>query len=55
VRRAVVRELTDTFGELDAMEEKVRAALAKRRSMTEKDREFEFSRSLEAELRKHGA
>ncbi len=55
VRRAVVRELTDTFGELDALEEKVRAALAKRRSMSEKDRDFEFARSFEDELRKHGA
>ena len=55
VRRAVVRELTDSFKELDAIEEKVRAALAKRRSISEKDREFQFSRSLEEELRKHGA
>ena len=54
VRRAVVRELTDTFKELDALEEKVRASLAKRR-ISEQDREFQFSRSLEEELRKHGA
>ena len=55
VRRAVVRELTDGFAELDALEERVRAALAKRRSISEKDREFLFARSLEEELRKHGA
>ena len=55
VRRAVVRELTDGFAELDALEEKVRASIAKRRSISEKDREFQFSRSLEEELRKHGA
>ena len=55
VRRAVVRELTDSFAELDAIEEKVKAALAKRRSVTEKDREFLFGRALEDELRKHGA
>ena len=55
VRRAVVRELTDAFAELDAHEEKVRDSLAKRRSISEKDREFLFSRSLEEELRKHGA
>ncbi len=55
VRRAVVRELTDGFAELDALEERVRASLAKRRSISEKDREFLFSRSLEEELRKHGA
>lgn len=54
LRRAVVRELTDSFDELEKMEEKVRAALAKRR-VTEKDREFLFARALEEELRKHGA
>ena len=54
VRRAVVRELTDSFKELDAIEEKVHASLAKRK-ITEKDREFFFSRSLEEELRKPGA
>ena len=31
-RRAVVRELTDSYDELDALEEKVRAALAKRKN-----------------------
>jgi hypothetical protein len=55
VRRAVVRELTDSYKELDAMEEKVRASLAKRKAISEKDREFLFSRALEEELRKHGA
>lgn len=55
VRRAVVRELTDSFAELDAIEEKARAALAKRKALSENDREFQFSRMLEDELRKHGA
>ena len=55
VRRAVVRELTDSYKELDAMEEKVRASIAKRKAVSEKDREFLFSRALEEELRKHGA
>jgi hypothetical protein len=55
VRRAVVRELTDSFGELDAIEEKVREALAKRRNLSEKDREYQYGRALEEELRKHGA
>ena len=54
-RRAVVRELTDSFQELDTIEEKVKAALEKRRNVSERDREFLFSRSLEEELRKHGA
>lgn len=55
VRRAIVRELTDANAELDRMETKVRGSLEKRRSITEKDREFRFSRELEEELRKHGA
>jgi hypothetical protein len=54
LRRAVVRELTDSFGELEKVEEKVRQSLAKRR-VTERDREFLFSRTMEEELRKHGA
>jgi hypothetical protein len=55
VRRAVVRELTDAFVELDKLEERVKDSLAKRRSIAEKDREFLFSRAMEEELRKHGA
>lgn len=55
IRRAVVRELTDSFGELDSIEEKVRVALAKRKNLSEKDREFQFARTLEDELRKRGA
>ena len=43
-RRAVVRELTDSFQELDTIEEKVKASLAKRSNVSEKDREFLFSR-----------
>ena len=54
-RRAIVRELTDSFRELDAMEEKVRTGLAKRKNLSETEREFQFTRTLEDELRKHGA
>jgi hypothetical protein len=54
LRRAVVRELTDSFDELDKMEEKVRGSLEKRR-VSEKDKEFLFARMMEEELRKHGA
>ena len=54
LRRAVVRELTDSFDELDKIEERVCESLAKRR-ISEKDREFQFSRMVEDELRKHGA
>jgi hypothetical protein len=54
LRRAVVRELTDSFDELEKIEEKVRESLTKRR-ISEKDREFQFARMVEDELRKHGA
>lgn len=55
VRRAVVRVLTDSFKELDEIEQKVQASFEKRKSVPVKDREFLYSRSLEEELRKHGA
>jgi hypothetical protein len=55
VRRAIVRELTEAFKELDAMEQKVRASLAKRKKPNPRDEEFLFARNLEDELRKHGA
>ena len=54
-RRAIVRELTDGYRELGGMEEKVRAGLAKRKNLSETEREFQFTRQLEDELRKHGA
>lgn len=54
-RRAIVRELTDSYRELDAMEEKVREGLARRKNLSETEREFQFSRALDDELRKHGA
>jgi hypothetical protein len=55
VRRAVVRVLTDSYKELDALEQKVQASMAKRKSVAPRDQEFLFARSLEEELRKHGA
>ena len=55
VRRAVVRVLTDSFKELDDIEQKVQASLAKRKSVQTRDQEFLYARSLEEELRKHGA
>jgi hypothetical protein len=54
-RRAVVRELTDGFAELDAIEERVRESLAKRRSISDSEREFLFARAVEDELKKRGA
>ena len=53
-RRAVVRVLTDAYKELDQIESKVQASIA-RRKMAPRDQEFAFSRGLEDELRKHGA
>jgi hypothetical protein len=55
VRRAVMRVLTDSYRELEALEEKVSAALARRKSVNPRDQEFLFARNLEEELRKHGA
>ena len=55
VRRAIVRVLTESYKELDQIEAKVQAALAKRKNVAAKDQEYLFSRQLEEELRKHGA
>ena len=55
VRRAIVRDLTEAYKALDAMEQKVRTALNKRKNISPRDEEFLFSRNLDDELRKHGA
>jgi hypothetical protein len=55
VRRAIVRDLTEAYKELDAMEQKVRIALGKRKNVSPRDEEFLFSRNLDDELRKRGA
>ena len=55
VRRAIVRDLTEAYKELDAMEQKVRTALGKRKNVSPRDEEFLFARNLDDELRKHGA
>ena len=55
VRRAIVRVLTETHKELETLEEKVLAQMARRRNVPRRDQEFLFTRSLEEELRKHGA
>jgi hypothetical protein len=54
LRRAVARVLTESYKELDAIETRVQASVAKRKSKP-RDQEFLFARSLEDELRKHGA
>ena len=55
VRRAIVRELTEAFRELDAMEERIRNTLAKRKNVSPRDEEYLFAQRLDDELRKHGA
>ncbi len=55
VRRAIVRVLTETYKELEQIEEKVSAQLAKRKKVDLRDQDYQFARSLEEELRKHGA
>jgi hypothetical protein len=55
VRRAVMRELTESYKELDAMEEKVHVAISKRRNVSPRDQEYLFNQRLEEELHKHGA
>ena len=55
VRRAVMRVLTDSYKELEAIEEKVGESLAKRRNVSPRDQEYLFNQRLEEELRKHGA
>ncbi|MGH9366306.1 MAG: DUF507 family protein [Thermoanaerobaculia bacterium] len=55
VRRAVMRVLTESHKELDAMEQKVQTALSKRKNVSPRDQEYLFNQRLEEELRKHGA
>ena len=45
----------DTQKELEGIEEKVAASLAKRRNVSPRDQDFLFNQRLEEELRKHGA
>lgn len=54
VRRAIVRDLTEAYKELDGIEQKVRGSLAKRKNVSPRDEDFLFNRNLEEELRKHG-
>jgi hypothetical protein len=55
LRRAIVKVLGDSYRELAEIEEKVQTSVAKRKKVSPRDQEFLFSRSLEEELRKHGA
>ena len=55
LRRAIVKVLTDSYKDLDEIEQKVQASVAKRKKVSPRDQGFLFSRTLEDELRKHGA
>jgi hypothetical protein len=55
IRRAIVRDLTEAYRELDAMEERVRNALARRKNVSPRDEEYLFAQRLDDELRKRGA
>jgi hypothetical protein len=55
LRRAIVKVLGDSYKELDEIEQKVEASVAKRKKVSPRDQEFLFHKSLEEELRKHGA
>ena len=54
VRRAIVRVLTESYKELETIEEKVQASISKRKKVAPRDQDFLFARQLEEELRKHG-
>ena len=54
-RRAIQRALSESYKELDEIEQKVEAALAKRKNVSPRDLEFQKNQRLEDELRKHGA
>jgi hypothetical protein len=55
LRRAIVKVLGDSYKELDEIEQKVEASIARRKKASPRNQEFLFSKSLEEELRKHGA
>jgi hypothetical protein len=55
VRRAMVKVLTDSYRELEEIEQSVQASVARRKKVSPKDQEFLFARRLEDELRKRGA
>ncbi len=55
VGRAVTRVLTETYEELEAIEQRVQDSLSRRKRASPRDQEFLFAKSLEEELRKRGA
>ena len=55
VRRAIQRALGDSYKELDEIEQKVEASLARRKNISPRDLEHQKNIRLEDALRKHGA
>ena len=55
VRRAIQRALSDSYKELDEIEQKVEASVARRKNISPHDMEHQKNLRLEDELRKHGA
>lgn len=55
LRRAITREVNEAARELDAIEEKARADIEKRKGPGARDFDILFARAVEDELRKHGA
>ncbi len=54
VRRAIARVLTESYKELDAIEESIQASLA-RRKVKARDQEYLYAKSLKEELHRRGA
>ncbi|MGH9317277.1 MAG: DUF507 family protein [Thermoanaerobaculia bacterium] len=55
VQRAVTRVLTESYEELEAIEQKVQDSVGRRKRAPGRDQEFLFAKGLEEELRKRGA
>ena len=55
VQRAVTRVLTESYEELEAIEQKVQGSVGRRKRASARDQEFLFAKGLEEELRKRGA
>jgi len=54
-RRAIQRALSESYKDLDEIEQRVDVGLAKRKNVSPRDLDFLKSQRLEEELRKHGA
>jgi hypothetical protein len=55
LRRAINREISEAAKELEAIEERVRTSVERRGGAASRDADLLYARSLEDELRKHGA